>query len=210
MSYLREFPDANMQDFLYGTELETPSLFVEVGRSILRSKSQLTHMEREMLASFCVSLNNAQQPINVHSRNFSLLGGDRSLIQDLVRDPQHESVELKFRPLLHIIRKSTEKADSVTKSDVAACYDAGWNGHTVHLVATLSGFFNQMSRWVNILGMKYDEEEVIGSSDYLTNTGYGPNDSKGLTDEEYKKEFPDYLDTTFVMKDQSRVNVEGQ
>ena len=107
-------------------------------------------------------------------------------------------------------QSAIDEADSVTKSDLAACYDAGWNGHTVHLVATLSGFFNQMSRWVNILGMKYDEEEVIGSSDYLTNTGYGPNDSKGLTDEEYKREFPDYLDTTFVMKDQSRVNVEGQ
>ena len=210
MSYLREFPTANMQDFLYGTEIETPYLFVEVGRSILRSKSQLTHMEREMLAAFCLSLNNAQQPINVHSRNFSLLGGDRSLVQDLVRDPDHGSVEEKLRPLLHIIRKSTEQADSVTKADVAACYDAGWNGHTVHLVATLSGFFNQMSRWVNILGMKYDEEEVIGSSDYLTNTGYGPNDSKGLTDEEYRKAFPDYMETTFVMKDQSRVSVEGQ
>ena len=210
MSYLREFPTANMQDFLYGTEIETPYLFVEVGRSILRSKSQLTHMEREMLAAFCLSLNNAQQPINVHSRNFSLLGGDRSLVQDLVRDPDHGSVEEKLRPLLHIIRKSTEQADSVTKADVAACYDAGWNGHTVHLVATLSGFFNQMSRGVNILGMKYDEEEVIGSSDYLTNTGYGPNDSKGLTDEEYRKAFPDYMETTFVMKDQSRVSVEGQ
>ena len=85
MSYLREFPAANMQDFLYGTEIETPALFVEVGRSILRTKSQLTHMEREMMAAFCLSLNNAQQPINVHSRNFSLLGGDRSLVQDLVR-----------------------------------------------------------------------------------------------------------------------------
>lgn len=209
MSYLREFPTANMQDFLYGTELETPYLFVEVGRSILRSKSQLTHKEREMLASFCVSLNNALQPINVHSRNFALLGGDRSLIQDLVRDPDHESVDEKYRPLLKIIRKSTEKADSVTKADVAACYEAGWNGHTVHLVATLSGFFNQMSRWVNILGMKYDEDEIKGSSEYLTNTGYGPNDGRGLTDEEYKKKFPDYMNTAFVMKEQQRVNTEA-
>lgn len=209
MSYLREFPTANMQDFLYGTELETPYLFVEVGRSILRSKSQLTHKEREMLASFCLSLNNALQPINVHSRNFALLGGDRSIIQDLVRDPNHESVEEKYRPLLQLIRKSTEKADGVTKADVAACYEAGWNGHTVHLIATLSGFFNQMSRWVNILGMKYDEEEVVGSSDYLTNKGYGPNDSRGLTDEEYRKKYPDYLKTTFVMKEQSRVKVES-
>jgi len=108
------------------------------------------------------------------------------------------------------VRKSTAKADSVTRIDVAACYEAGWNGHTVHLVATLAGFFNQMSRWVNILGMKYDEEEVIGSSDYLTNSGYGPNDSKGLSDEEYREKFPDYMDTTFEMKDQNRVNVSSQ
>ena len=163
-----------MQDFLYGTELETPALFVEVGRSILRNQSQLTHREREMMAAYCLSLNNALQPINVHSRNFSLLGGERWLIQDLVRDPEYNSIDAKYRPLLTVIRKSTQRADSVCKKDVDACYEADWNGHTVHLVATLSGFFNQMSRWVNILGMKYDEEEVMGSSEYLTRTGYGP------------------------------------
>jgi hypothetical protein len=208
MSYLREFPGANMQDFLYGTEVETPYLFVEVGRSILKGKSQLTHKEREMMAAYTLSLLNALQPINVHSRNFSLLGGERWLIQDLVRDPTYQSVDEKFRPLLTIIRKATEKADSVSKVDVDAAYDAGWNGHTVHLVATLAGFFNQMSRWVNILGMKYDEEEIQGSSDYLVNTGYGPNDKPGLTDEEYKKKYPDYMQTTFVMKDQNRVKTQ--
>ena len=209
MSYLREFPTANMQDFLYGTEIETPSLYLEVGRSILRCKSQLTHKEREMMAAFCLSLNNALQPINVHSRNFALLGGERWLIQDLVRDQNYSSVDGKFHPLLNIIRKSTAKADSVCKSDIEACYESGWNGHTVHLIATLAGFFNQMARWVNILGMRYDEEEVMGSSDYLTNMGYGPNDVPGLKDDEYKAKYPDYMETTFAMKDQNRVNVEN-
>lgn len=206
MSYLKEFPGANMQDFLYGTELETPALFIEVGRSILRSQSQLTHRDREMMAAYCLSLNNALQPINVHSRNFSLLGGERWIIQDLVRDPEYNSIDDKYRPLLSIIRKSTEKSDSVNKRDIDACYSAGWNGHTVHLVATLSGFFNQMARWVNILGMKYDEEEVIASSDYLTHTGYGPNDVAGLTDEQYKKKYPDHMRTRFEMGEQSRIN----
>ena len=209
MSYLREFPTANMQDFLYGTEIETPHLFLEVGRSILRCQSQLTHKEREMMAAFCLSLNNALQPINVHSRNFSMLGGERWVIQDLVRDQDYKSVDARFHPLLNIIRKSTAKADSVCKNDIEACYEAGWNGHTVHLVATLAGFFNQMARWVNILGMRYDEEEVIGSSDYLTNMGYGPKDEPGLKDDQYKKKYPDYMNATFVMKEQDRVNTEG-
>ena len=65
-----------------------------------------------------------------------------------------------------------------------------------------------MSRWVNILGMKYDEEEVMGSSEYLTRTGYGPNDEPGLTDEEYANKFPGYLETAFEMGNQDRVEVE--
>jgi hypothetical protein len=208
MSYLREFPGANMQDFLYGTNSETPSLFIEVARSIMHCQSQLTHLEREMFAAFCLSLNNALQPINVHSRNFALLGGERWLIQDLVRDLEHLSVEAKYRPLFNIVRKATNKSDSVCKNDIDAAYDVGWNGHTVHVVATLTGFFNQMSRWVNILGMKYHEEEVIGSSDYLTGSGYGPNDQPGLSDEQYREKFPNYLDTNFEIGEQNRVNIE--
>ncbi len=214
MSYLREFPGANMQDFLYGTNLTTPGLFVDVGRSILISESQLTHKDREMMAAYCLSLNNALQPINVHSRNFALLGGERWLIQDLVRDPGYQSVEERYRPLLTIIRKSTEKADSVNKADVEAAYEAGWNGHTIHLVATLSGFFNQMARWVNILGMKYDEEEVQGSSEFLLMSGYDRNfdptsgkepEGPSLTDENYKKKYPDYKNVGFVIEEQKQV-----
>lgn len=66
----------------------------------------------------------------------------------------------------------------------------------------LAGFFNMMPRWVNGLGMKYNAEEIMGSSDYLTNQGYGPNDTSGLNDE-------DYMETTFEMNDQNRVEIAG-
>ena len=217
MSYLREFPQANMQDFLYATNHEAPGLFVEVGRSILTCKSQLTHREREMMGAYCLSLNNALQPIHVHSRNFSLLGGERWLVQDLVRDSKYQSVDAKYHPLLTIIRKATEKADSVCKADIDACYDAGWNGHTIFLVSSMTGFFNHMSRWVNILGMKYDEEEVQGSSEYLTTSGYDgswdpssgkPAPNPSLSDEDYAKKYPDYRNTSFELGEQRKVSVD--
>ncbi len=218
MSYLREFPGANMQDFLYGADHDAPGLFVDIGRSLLTCESQLTHKDREMLAAFCLSLNNALQPINVHSRNFSLLGGERWLIQDLVRDPSYQSIEARYRPLLHIMSKATQKADSVCKADIDAAYEAGWNGHTIHIVAAMTGFFNLMSRWVNILGMKYDEEEVMGSSEFLTGTGYDrnfdpdsgqPPENPSLNDEDYKRKFPDYMDTSFGIAEQSQVKTDG-
>lgn len=219
MSYLREFPEANMQDFLYAANHDAPRLFVEVGRTLLTCKSQLTHREREMLGAYCLSLNNALQPIHVHSRNFALLGGERWLIQDLVRDPTHSRVDQRYHPLLTIIRKGTEKADSVCKADIESCYEAGWNGHTIFIVSSMTGFFNHMSRWVNILGMKYDEEEVIGSSEFLIASGYDgswdptsgePAPNPSLNDDEYTRKYPDYLDTGFDLGEQCQVNVAGQ
>jgi hypothetical protein len=208
MSYLREFPGANMQDFLYGTDLEAPALFIEVARSLIKTKSQLTHKEREMIVAFVAYLNNAHQPINVHTRNFVLLGGESWIIQDLGRNPANTAVEPKYRPLIHVARKLTEQADSVTKDDVDACYEAGWNGHTVHLVISLASFLNHMTRWVNSTGFKYSQEEVMASSEYLITRGYGPQDTPGLTDEEYKKKYPDYMETSFALTGQTRVNIE--
>lgn len=216
MSYLREFPEANMQDFLYAANHEAPRMFVEVGRSLLTCKSQLTHREREMLGVYCLSLNNALQPMHVHSRNFAALGGERWLIQDLVRDPTYASVDPKYRPLLNLMRKGTEKADGTCKADIEACYEAGWSGHTIFLVSSMTGFFNHMARWVNILGMKYDEEEVIGSSEFLIASGYDsswdpgsgePAPNPSLTDERYKEKYPDYLETDFELGEQSQVSV---
>jgi uncharacterized protein YciW len=207
MSYLREFPGANMQDFLYGTDLEAPGLFLEVARSLIKTKSQLTHKEREMIVAFVAFLNNAHQPLNVHTRNFTLLGGESWVIQDLARNPANTAVEPKYRPLVHIARQLTEKPDGVTKDDVEACYEAGWNGHTIHLVISLASFLNHMTRWVNSTGFKYWQEEVMASSEYLITQGYGPNDSPGLTDDEYKKKYPDYMKTNFTMSDQSKVKI---
>lgn len=215
MSYLREFPEANMQDFLYAANHEAPFLFLEVARTLLICKSQLTHKDREMLGAYCLSLNNALQPIQVHSRNFAALGGERWRIQDLVRDPSFASVDDKFHPLLDIVRKATEKADSVCKADIEACYEVGWNGHTIFLVSAITGFFNQMSRWVNMLGMKFDEEEVIGSSEFLIASGYDaswdpssgePASNPSLSDEEYVQKYPDHLDTSFELGEQRQVD----
>ena len=197
MSYLREFPGANMQDIWFGANLETPPLYFEIARLTYRCKSQLTHKDREMMGGFSMSLLNCPEPQGVHTRNFTFAGGERWLIPDLVRDPTFMSVEEKYRPLLVLIRKSLERADSVNKADVDACYDAGWNGHTVQIVSALTAFSSQLALWINMLGMRYDEEEIIESSNNITTGGYGENDGPCLTDEQYKEKYPDYLDTNF-------------
>ena len=70
---------------------------------------------------------------------------------------------------------------------------------------------------MNILGMKYDEEEVQGSSEYLTTSGYDgswdpssgkPAPNPSLSDEDYAKKYPDYRNTSFELGEQRKVSVD--
>ncbi|MCZ6501744.1 MAG: hypothetical protein O6945_04425, partial [Gammaproteobacteria bacterium] len=77
MSYLQELPNACMQDFLYYVECDELDLILQVFKKLLREPSLLTHAERELLGTYALALNNAQQPLNVHGRVLTLCGGEQ-------------------------------------------------------------------------------------------------------------------------------------
>lgn len=91
MSYLHEYPEATLQDFLTNQGDDFGDLCYEMGQRVMRDRSMLTHLEREMMAAFCLALQGVQQPLNVHSRCFTLLGGEHWCIQDLVKDSEHRA-----------------------------------------------------------------------------------------------------------------------
>ena len=186
MSYLHEYPDATLQEFLTNEVGSFGDLCYEMGRRVMREESALTHKEREMMAAFCLALQGVQQPLNVHSRCYALLGGDHWRIQDLVKDDQHRAACEKLRPLLQIVRKLTGKTGSVCHADIDECYAVGWDGEAINRTIVLTGFFNMMARWNSGAGMKYTAEEIVMASDGLTDYGYN-GEGAGLNDEAYKQ-----------------------
>lgn len=187
MSYLQELPNACMQDFLYYAECDELDLILQVFKKLLREPSLLTHAERELLGTYALALNNAQQPLNVHGRVLTLCGGEQWKVQDLVKDPEHRCLEPRLRPIAHIVRKLTFDAHSICKADIDACYEAGFDGRTIHQMVYLTGLFACMARWTSALGMKYTPEEIINSSDGLYNNGYY-GEGPGLHDKEYNEQ----------------------
>ena len=187
MSYLQELPNACMQDFLYYAECDELDLILQVFKKLLREPSLLTHAERELLGTYALALNNAQQPLNVHGRVLTLCGGEQWKVQDLVKDPQHCCLEPRLRPIANIVRKLTFDAHSVCKADIDACYEAGFDGRTIHQMVYLTGLFGAMARWTSALGMKYTPEEMVNSSDGLYNNGYY-GEGPGLHDKEYNEQ----------------------
>ena len=193
MSYLREYPNATMQDFLYFTGHDEFEHILHAFRLLMKGPSQLTHADREMIGAYCNALQGVPQPVNVHTRCFRLLGGEGWKIQDLLKDPEHRCVDEKYRPLLNIVRKLTlDGSHSVCKADIDACYDAGWDGDAIYRTVVLTGAYNMMLRWVSALGIDYTPEEVIASSDGLTQNGYN-GEGPGLNDADYMAQiFPQY------------------
>jgi hypothetical protein len=187
MSYLRELPNACMQDFLYYAECDELDHILQAFAKLLREPSLLTHAERELFGTYALALNNAQQPLNVHGRVLALHGGEQWKVQDLVKDPEHRCLEHRLRPVAHIVRKLTFNAHSICKADIEACYEAGFDGRTLHQIVYLTGLFACMSRWTSALGMKYTPEEIINSSDGLYNNGYF-GEGPGLHDEDYREQ----------------------
>ena len=175
-----------MQDFLYYAECDELDHILQVFAKLLREPSLLTHAERELLGTYCLALNNAHQPLNVHGRVLTLCGGDQWKVQDLIKDPEHRCLEPRLRPLAKVVRKLTLDAHSVCKADIEACYEAGFDGRTLHQIVFLTGLFSCMARWTSALGMKYTPEEIINSSDGLYYNGYF-GEGPGLSDEEYKE-----------------------
>ena len=186
MSYLKELPNACTQDFLYYAECDEIEHILQIFSKLMRGPSQLTHAERELMGTFVLALNNAHQPLNVHGRVLALLGGDQWKVQDLIKDPEHRCVDEKLRPLYAVVRKLVGNAHSVSKADIDACYDAGWDGRTIHGVVFIMSLFCTMARWTSALGMKYSAEEIIASSDGLAFNGYF-GEGTGLEDDEYRE-----------------------
>jgi len=194
MSYLKEWPNSTMQDFLYFNGFDEFEDILNAFAKLMKQPSQLTHADREMIAAYCNSLQQVPQPMNVHTRCFELLGGEGWKIPDLVKDPQHRCVDEKYRPLLSVVRKLTlDGTNAVCGADVEACYDAGWDGDAIRRTVMLTAALNMMLRWVSALGIQYDAEEIIHSSNGLTQNGYN-GEGPGLPDPAYNKEvLPRYI-----------------
>lgn len=188
MSYLKEWPQSTMQDFLYFNGFEEFNDILGMFSKLMKDPSQLTHRDREMIGAYCNSLQQVPQPMNVHTRCYELLGGEGWKIMDLVKDPEHRCVDAKYHPLLKIVRILTlEGTHKICKADIDACYEAGWDGDAIRRTIMLTGGYNMMLRWVSALGIQYDAEEIIHSSNGLIGNGYA-GEGPGLDDETYNKE----------------------
>jgi uncharacterized peroxidase-related enzyme len=146
-----------------------------LAQALLRGSSSLTPVEREMIAAFVSSQNQCSFCLNSHAAAARcLLGGERHVADQMLRDYQTAPVSDKLKALLAIAEKVRRDGRLVAAEDVARARAAGADDEAIHDTVLIAAAFCMFNRYVDGLGTWAPDDaaayEKMGSE--LAEKGY--------------------------------------
>lgn len=144
----------------------------EFAQRLMRGPSPFTEQERELIAAYVSSLNHCEFCRASHIEVGRHYGTPDDLIDDLMKGIHNAPIDERIKPVLSYVRMLTLAPGRVTKSDVTALYDAGWDDTAVSHAALVCAFFSFMNRWVDGLGIEADAAVVKMAGEMLHKRGY--------------------------------------
>ena len=172
MMRLRDLPDDAKVYNLFARNPDTFEPFADVCEKIMRGTSPLTPGQRELIGTFVSALNACPYCHDVHNEAVKAYGIDGGLAKALRDDIATADVEEKMKPLLALVKKSTENAYKITDADFDAAYAAGWDDDGIHDAIIVSCLFNFMNRLVSTFGIEADDDYLRAAGPRLRDEGY--------------------------------------
>jgi uncharacterized peroxidase-related enzyme len=124
-----------------------------LAQRLLRGPSSLTPAEREMMAAFVSSQNQCSFCLNSHAAAARcLLGRERQVADQVLRNYQTAGVSEKFKALLAIAEKVRQDGRLVTAEDVMRARVAGADDQSIHDTVLIAAAFCMFNRYVDGLG----------------------------------------------------------
>ncbi len=132
---------------------ETGKPLYELAQVLLRGDSPLTAAERELIAAHVSSRNNCRFCMDSHAAAARcLLGDDRSLVDEVLRDPLYDGLSARMKALLHIAGKVQVSGKQVTPEDIEAARATGADDREIHDTVLIAAAFSMFNRYVDGLG----------------------------------------------------------
>lgn len=174
MPYLPSLPeDAGVRHILAMNPAAGRAL-IEFHSAALRSDSQLTARDKELIAAYVSGLNACQYCFGVHSEKAKAFGVSESLIEALLNDFENAPVEPKLKPLLAYARVLTLTPTKAVQRHVDAVLAAGWTERDLHDAILTVCLFNFMNRLLEGHGVKGSAELYAARGVALKEGGYAP------------------------------------
>ncbi|MFN3284809.1 MAG: peroxidase-related enzyme [bacterium] len=119
---------------------------------LMRGPSNLTKVQREMIAVVVSSLNRCHYCSTSHGAALRLLTEDPVLADTLATDYRHAALDRRDRAMLDFAAKLTTEPHRMTEADVQALREAGWADEDIFDIAQVAAMFNFTNRLANALG----------------------------------------------------------
>jgi uncharacterized peroxidase-related enzyme len=128
---------------------------------LLQGPSTLTKGERELIGAYVSNLNECRFCASTHGAIASQHLGDRSIVADVIADPEEADISAKLKMLLRIASRVQKGGRRVTHEDVDAARAQGATDTEIHDTVLIAAAFCMFNRYVDGLGTTAPEDPAL-------------------------------------------------
>ncbi|MEM9068276.1 MAG: peroxidase-related enzyme [Myxococcota bacterium] len=139
----KAFPDASVPPLL------------DVHDALLRSESEVSVAERELLAAYVSGLNGCEFCWGAHRRYAIAFGVPAETVDAVLEDLGSAPIDEKLKPLLAYAGKLTRTPTELSDEDAQAVYEAGWSERALYTAVMVCALFNMMNRIIEGCGVSF-------------------------------------------------------
>ncbi|RTE66401.1 alkylhydroperoxidase [Amphritea opalescens] len=142
----------------YSQNMAQFEVFSKYYNELMFGESNLTALEREMIAVAVSSQNHCFYCIVAHGAAVRKYSGDPALGELIATNYRAAELSVRHRAMLDFAVKMTVSPDCIIESDRQALRDAGFNDQDIWDIANVAAFYNMTNRVAGAVDMQPNPE----------------------------------------------------
>ena len=130
----------------YAFDIDKLNAFTALYNDLMLADSELSKLEREMIAVVVSSVNKCFYCLTAHGAAVRELSGDPVLGELMVMNWRAATLDARQTAMLRFAEKLTEAPSRMEDTDRAALRDAGFSDRGIWDIASVAAFFNMTNR----------------------------------------------------------------
>lgn len=139
-------------------DIDKLNAFTALYNDLMLGNSNLTKLEREMIAVVVSSVNKCYYCLVAHGAAVRALSGDPMLGEQLVMNYRVAKLDARQRAMLDFTHKLTIASATVEEADRQALRDQGFSERDIWDIANVTGFFNMTNRVASGTDMRPNDD----------------------------------------------------
>jgi len=142
----------------YAFDIEKLNTFTAMYNDLMLGASNLSKLEREMIAVVVSSVNKCHYCLVAHGAAVRQLSGDPALGEALVMNWRVAELDARQAAMLQFAEDLTVASARITEADRQALRDVGFEDRDIWDIASVAAFFNMTNRVASATAMRPNPE----------------------------------------------------